>query len=138
MNTKLYKKVHSLAIELLKAAEAEDDKAFIGFYDELKALCFDNEDDEKLNHPVQWETLADFTEESEEALCFYKRALGYAEDIQAHDYMASVSYAMAMLHQDDNNQEQALSMALQANEYLQNISDDELKKEIKALLKALK
>ena len=39
MNTKLYKKVHSLATEMLLAADEEDDQRFIDHYQELKTLC---------------------------------------------------------------------------------------------------
>lgn len=54
MNTKIYKKVHTLAIELLKADDKEDEQAFTRLYQELKALCYDNEGNETKNHPVQW------------------------------------------------------------------------------------
>ena len=90
MNTKLYKKVHTLATELLEAAENDDGELFSRHYLELKTLCDDNENSDK-NHPVQWETLADFTEDLQQALAYYQKALGYAEKIDAKDYMASIS-----------------------------------------------
>jgi tetratricopeptide (TPR) repeat protein len=138
MNTKLYKKVHTLAIELLKAAEEEKDEVFIKYFEELKTLCVDNEHDEVMNHPVQWETLADFTEDSDEALALYQKALGFAEAIDAKDYMASISYAMAILLQENGDDEKALFFAKQAHNMASGGEDEELRKEIKALLKTMK
>ncbi|WP_145999137.1 tetratricopeptide repeat protein [Oceanicoccus sp. KOV_DT_Chl] len=137
MNTKLYKRVHTLAIELLKAAEDENDQVFEKYYEELKVLCVDNERDEIMNHPVQWETLADFTEDSAEALALYQKALGFAEAIDAKDYMASISYAMAIILQETGSAEQALVLARQAHNMASGGEDEELRKEIKALLKTM-
>ena len=134
MNTKLYKQVVQLATDLLSAAEKDDEKTFNVLYDELRTLCFENEDTEHKNHPVQWETLGDFTEDSKEAIIYYKRAIGYAEDIQAHDYVASIKYAMALLFQEEGNKEEALALAEQADEAAANIIDADLQKEIKVLI----
>ncbi|KKK65785.1 hypothetical protein LCGC14_2970630, partial [marine sediment metagenome] len=71
MNTKLYKQVYALAAELLEAAEADDDPLFDRLYEQLRALCYEHEADEVKNHPVQWETLADFTGDCSEALDIY-------------------------------------------------------------------
>ena len=136
MNSKLYKEVHSLATQLLAAAEKEDGDAFAQGYEQLKALCFDNEEEEK-NHPVQWETLGDFSEDSDEAMLYYKKALGFADEIQAKDYMTSISYAMALLQQEVGDNEQALALAHQAAEYAEKISDAELQQEVADLIKAL-
>ncbi len=149
MKTTLYKKVHTQAIEMLKAADSDNDEAFLRLYEELKALCYDNESDEHNNHPVQWETLADFTENDAQAFDIYKKALGYAEKIQAHDYIASICYAMALLLKDgdilmddevpghESRREQALLMARRAEENARRCEDKELQREIKVLLKSL-
>ena len=141
MNTKLYKQVHSLAGELLAAAEAGDDKQFHALYLQLRTLCQDNEADERKNHPVQWETLADFTEDAADALRLYEKALGIAESRQARDYMASICYAMALLLFEEaapvGNLERARLVAQQASEYASRIEDDELKSDIAALIKQL-
>ena len=99
LSTKLYKKVHGLAEGLLKAAHKEDQLTFDALYGELRILCEEHENTEK-NHPVQWETLADFAEESDDALVLYKKALGFAEAESAYDYIASINYAMAVLLKD--------------------------------------
>ena len=82
MNTKLYKKVHSLATEMLLAADEEDDQRFVDYYQELKTLCEEYQDKAE-NHPVQWETLADFTEDVTEAMGLYDKALTFAQSISA-------------------------------------------------------
>ena len=97
MNTNLYKQVHRLAIELLKADDENNQANFTAHYNHLKQLCEDNVDDDHKNHPVQWETLADFTEDLEEALVIYQKALDYAVIREAIDYQASISFSMAQL-----------------------------------------
>jgi len=136
LSTKLYKKVHTLAEGLLKAAHKEDEVTFEELYGELRVLCDEHENTEK-NHPVQWETLADFTEESDDALVLYKKALGIAEAESAHDYIASINYAMAVMLKELGENDQALIAAENANAQAGNISDEELKEEITSLIKAL-
>jgi len=138
MNTKIYKKVHTLAIELLKAAENDSADTFNTYYGELKALCEDNEQDDSKNHPVQWETLADFSEDMDLAITLYIKALAYADAIDATDYLASINFALATIYHDREQPELALQHALQGNTHAKNIVDKELQKEIKALLKSMR
>jgi len=136
LNTKLYKQVHTLAERLLTASEQESASEFERLYKELEKICVENEGGEK-NHPVQWETLGDFTEDSDEALVIYLKALSFAEKAEAHDYIASINYAMAyMLYQCGENA-QALAAAQKANEQVGNIGDETLKQEISDLLDEL-
>jgi len=137
LSTKLYKKVHTLAEGLLKAAHKEDDATFEELYSELRALCDEHENTDK-NHPVQWETLADFAEESDDALVLYKKALGLAKAESAYDYIASINYAMAVLLKEIGENEQALIAAENAHAQAGNIGDEELKEEIINLIEALK
>lgn len=136
LSTKLYKRVHTLAEELLKAARKEDEASFEALYAELRVLCEEHEGTEK-NHPVQWETLADFTEESDDALILYRKALTFAEAESAYDYIASINYAMAIMLQELGEKEQALVAANHAHAQAGNISDEELKEEIIHLIEAL-
>ncbi|MGK0499761.1 MAG: hypothetical protein ACJAYG_001403 [Oceanicoccus sp.] len=143
MNTKIYKRVHALAIALLTAADEENDSKFGQLYNELTAICEDNEQDSDKNHPVQWETLADFSEDSQQALQLYKKALGYAQDIAANDYIASINYAMALMISEevqavtDEEPEDAFTLTKRADEAAQKTDDIELQREIKTLLKRL-
>lgn len=141
MNTKLYKQVYELAGELLTAAQSDDDTQFDRLYEQLKTLCSDNEADDHKNHPVQWETLADFTQDNVEALALYDKALHYAQAIDAKDYMASICYAMAILFVEDATLDKeggkALAAAKQARQYAEGIEDTELQQEIAELLTTL-
>jgi hypothetical protein len=142
MNTKLYKQVFNLAGELLDAAENDQYAVFEQLYASLKQLCEQYEHDEN-NHPVLWETLADFTGDSELALSLYQKALDFALAQQATDYIASISYAMAILLQEDEElqgqQEPGLclDLAKQAESYAAKADDNELQTEIKQLLSDL-
>lgn len=137
LSTKLYKKVHTLAEDLLTAAHKGNEAAFEEMYQTLRRLCEEHETTEK-NHPVQWETLADFTEDSDEALVLYQKALKIAEAESAHDYIASINFAMAVMLKELGNNEQALIRAENAHAQTGNISDEELKQEIINLIEALK
>lgn len=137
MNTKIYKAVHALSTKLLTAAEKDDDATFIKLFAELKALCYDNQNDKVKNHPVQWETLADFCEDIDEAISYYKIALGYATDINDKDYTSSINYTMATLYKDIGDKKQALVCANEAKIQANKIPDKELKEEIESLITSL-
>lgn len=136
MNTKIYKSVHSLAEQLLEAAGQDDRKIFDVLYAELKAICVDNENTEK-DHPVQWETLADFTEELDDALLVYVKTLEKATAINAKDYMASVAFSMATLQIELGLTDVAIKSLQDAKISASNIEDKEFKKEIDELLGTL-
>jgi hypothetical protein len=122
---------------MLLAADEEDDERFINYYQQLKTLC-DEYEDKAENHPVQWETLADFTEDITEAMAIYQKAMAYAQSINADDYIASISYAMAMLFKEQDKKEQAVDSALIADKHATKTEDQQLQREIKQLLKTLR
>ena len=136
MNTKLYKSVLNLAGELMNAAQQQDQVTFDSLYGQLKELCIEHENTEK-DHPVQWETLADFTDEFADALLIYEKALAKASAINAKDYMSSIGYAMATMHVELGQTEAAIA-SLQASQVSANkIPDKALKAEIAQLLQQL-
>ncbi len=137
MNTKLYKQVQQLAADLLAAAENENDRVFQQLYDTLKQLCHENEADAHKNHPVQWETLADFTEDYDEALAIYEKALTVSNACKTRDYNASIQYAMALLLSDMGRETEALERVTSAKASANKIEDTELQREIAQLLKTL-
>ena len=137
MNTNLYKKVHRLAIELLKSADEENEASFKASYALLKQLCEENADDDHKNHPVQWETLADFTDDLEEALVIYQQALDCAIRREAIDYQASISFAMAQLLNETERFDAAFDKAQSAKALCEQVNDSELLREVLALNKQL-
>lgn len=137
MNTKLYKQVHTLAETMVKAVAKSNQATFDRCYEELKQLCVDHENIERKNHPVQWETLADFTEDSELAQQYYQKALGYAEAIENQDFIASINYASAVLSIEEGKPELAVPKLQVADVAAGQTGDSELQREVKQLLKKL-
>ena len=120
----------------MAAAEQDNRVVFESLFAELKAICIDNENTAK-DHPEQWETLADFTEELEEAVTAYEKALEKAIAINSKDHMSSIAYSMAKL-QIELGQTDAAILSLQNAKISANkIQDKELKKEIDELLETL-
>jgi hypothetical protein len=120
----------------MEAANKDDREAFELLYGELKAICIDNENTDK-DHPEQWETLADFTEELADAVAGYKKALEKSIAINSKDHMSSIAFSMATL-QIELGQTDAAIKSLQDGKVSANkIEDKELKAEIDELLETL-
>ncbi|MCJ8315122.1 MAG: tetratricopeptide repeat protein [Pseudomonadales bacterium] len=133
MNTKIYKTVHELAEKLMVAANKDDERAFGLFYEQLNKICVDNANTKK-DHPVQWETLADFTDELEDAVVIYEKALLMAIDIDSHDFIASIGYSMATLQLELKLESEAIKNLEIAKISSNEIEDKELKAPIHDLL----
>ncbi|WP_261844577.1 tetratricopeptide repeat protein [Aliamphritea ceti] len=136
INTKIYKAVYSLSEELMKAASKDDRETFDALYAELKAICTDNEDTDK-DHPEQWETLADFTEELEDAIVGYEKALKKAIAINSKDHMSSIAFSMASMQVELGQTEAAIKNLQDAKISANKIEDKDLKAEIDDLLEDL-
>lgn len=136
INTKIYKSVYELAEKLMKAADKEDREAFESLYAELKAICTENENTDK-DHPEQWETLADFTEELDDALCVYDKALEKAVAINSKDHMSSIGFSMATLQVELGQKDAAIKNLQAAKLNANKIEDNDLKEEIDKLLATL-
>jgi len=136
INTKIYKAVYELAEKLMKAASKDDRATFEVLYAELQAICTEHENTEK-DHPEQWETLADFTEELEDALPIYQKALDKAVAKQSNDHLASIGFSMATLQVELGEPHAAIESLQRAQASAQTIEDNELKAEIDELLATL-
>ncbi len=137
MNTKIYKRVLSLAGDLMAAAEDKNQTKFDGYYSELKQICEEHDKTDK-DHPVQWETLADFTEDLAEAVSVYESALERAEAINSKDFRSSIGYTIATLKVELGNKEGAIEHLEKAKISCNKIVDKALKAEIHDLLEELK
>ncbi len=133
VNTKIYQSVYIIAEELLEANNRGNQEAFDALYAQLQAICTDNDNTDK-DHPVQWETLADFTEDLSEALAIYDKALSKAIAINSKDYMSSIAFAMAVLQIELGQTEAALKNLQDAKISSNKIEDKVLKNEIHDLL----
>jgi hypothetical protein len=136
INTKIYKSVYSLSEKLMAAARKDNAEVFESLYAELKTICLDNEHTDK-DHPEQWETLADFTEDLEEAVTGYKKALEKATAINSKDHMSSIAFSMASLQLELGDVVTATQNLQDAKISANKIADKDLKKEIDDLLKTL-
>ena len=136
INTKIYKAIYTLAEELLEADRKGNQAAFDAFYAELKAICIDNENTNK-DHPEQWETLADFTADLDEALVIYDKALAKATAINSKDHLSSIAFSMAVLQIEMDDTEAAIKNLQNAKISANKIEDKEFKVEIDELLAKL-
>jgi hypothetical protein len=136
MNTKIYKHVHTLAKDLLQASVRKNQVKFDEYYLELKQVCEDNENSDK-DHPVQWETLADFTDDLALAITLYEKALVKAQAINSKDFLSSIAFAIASLQVELGDKTSAILHLDSAKINSNKIADKELKAEISELLEEL-
>ncbi|MGO2277794.1 MULTISPECIES: tetratricopeptide repeat protein [unclassified Psychrobacter] len=136
INTKIYKAIYTLAEELLEADRRGNQEKFDSLYAELKAICTDNEDTDK-DHPEQWETLADFTEDLDAALVIYDKALVKATEINSKDHLSSIAFSMAVLQLETGEKEAAIQSLQNAKISANKIEDKEFKVEIDEMLTKL-
>ncbi|OUS24323.1 Replicative DNA helicase [Thalassotalea sp. 42_200_T64] len=137
MNTKIYKRVLSFTDSLMAAVQEKNQTRFDGYYLELKQLCEDNENTDK-DHPVQWETLADFTDDLVLAITIYEQALVKAEAINSKDFRSSIGFSIAALKVELGDKTGAIEHLEKAKISCNKIVDKELKAEIHDLLEELK
>lgn len=136
INTKIYKSVYSLSEKLMDAANNDNRKVFDSLYGQLKAVCIDNENTHK-DHPEQWETLADFTEDLEDAVAGYAKAQEKAMAINSKDHMTSIAFSMAKLQIELGQVDTAIINLQNAKINANKIEDKDLKVEIDELLETL-
>lgn len=136
INTKIYKTVYQLSEKLMDAANEENRVVFDTLYAELEAICITNENTPK-DHPEQWETLADFTEDLEDAILGYAKALEKAVAVNSKDHLSSIAFSMAKLQLELGQTDAAINSLQDAKVSANKIADRELKEEIDELLEQL-
>ena len=106
MNTHLFEQVEQLAKKMMAAAEANDETLFYQDYETLKQLC-DDQVGTRNEHPVLWESLADFTEDNSTAIALYQRAYDSAKALKETEYKASIQFSLAqrLLEQGKKDEE---------------------------------
>lgn len=133
MDTTIYLVTKRLARNLVNASSKGDTASYWMHYHALEDLCFSNEEKE-YNHPFQWETLADFTTDSNASLPLYEKAFMLAKKLQLNEYMASIKLAAAERYRELGTHSLAYSNAKAANDYAIKTNDLELRKEISSFL----
>jgi hypothetical protein len=136
MKAPLYNDILAICQEIANASNTENDELRLASCKKLQVLCATNQGSPK-DHPLQWEALADFTEDGEQAMDIYEVALATAEKLALPIFTASAYLAMALRQVEFEEKEQALIFANKANEAATTIDSDELKAEITELLSQL-
>lgn len=136
INTKIYHSIYVLAEKLLEADSANDKNTFDMLYLQLKDLCVENEKGNK-DHPEQWETLADFTEDLDEALVIYQKAFDKATAIDSKEHMSSIAFSMAELQNELGQTEAAIKSLQSAKTTASKLDDKAFRVEISKMLAKL-
>jgi hypothetical protein len=136
MKAPLYDDILAICQEIANASNTDNDELRLASCKKLQVLCATNQDSPK-DHPLQWEALADFTEDGEQAMDIYEVALATAEKLALPIFTASAYLAMAQRQVEFEEKEQALVFATKANEVAQTIDNEELKTEVTDFLAKL-
>ncbi len=132
MSNVIFKEVESLAEQLMDAAEANNDTQFYALYDQLELLCEKHRGSKK-DHPVLWETLADFTEENEKSIETYEYAYGVAKALKDNEYKASILFSMAQRLAEEGEKDRVKEVIDKAAKFASFTEDQELIDEINQL-----
>jgi tetratricopeptide (TPR) repeat protein len=133
MDSTIYSKVKDIAIDLANTSAIGDKRSHWEHYQKLLKICQENEKGIK-DHPFQWESLADFTNDPEKALEIYEKALVLAESQELLEYSASVNFAMAEKYRELGIDSKAFKKAQLANELAKDLDDFDLRKDISGFL----
>ncbi len=129
MNKQIFNQVHGLAEQLMAAAEKEDINTFHALYDQLESLCIEH-DGGKKDHPLQWEALADFTEDYEEAVDIYEKAFQLAKAQRDFDFQASIQFSLARVFRELGKMPESKAASELSLEAAKKVDDEELIEEI--------
>ncbi len=126
-------KLHLLSIEIVNASLEDDSETFWEAYNQIKEICEAHEGS-NLDHPFQWETLADFTSTHNEAMPFYFKALNLARELELVEYVATINLAIAEQYFNFDDLSKAWNYACAADIVAIDLEDLGLKKEISEML----
>lgn len=136
MKAPLFEDILTICQAIADASSKSDEQAREAQYQLLIKLCAANENSPK-DHPLQWEALADFTNDAEQALDIYQKGLACAEKLDFVDYKASIYLAIAQRNEEIENTDLAREYAEKANELVEELTNDELKTDVKEYLKTV-
>jgi len=136
MKAPLYNDILAICQEIANASATDNDELRLTACKKLQVLCATNQGSPK-DHPLQWEALADFTEDGDQAMDIYEVALATAEKLSLPTFTTSAYLAMALRQVEFEENEQALVFANKANDAAQSIESEELKTEVAELLAQL-
>ena len=136
MKAPLYDEILNICQQIASASAEGNDEVRNEVCKNLQKLCATNQNTPK-DHPLQWEALADFTDDGDQAMDIYHIDLVMAEKLKLDTFITSVYLAMAQRQQEFEDNTKALEYANMASTTAQNISSEELKQEVQDFLSTL-
>ena len=136
MKAPLYDEILDICQHIANASAKGDDDVRSNACKNLQKLCATNQDTPK-DHPLQWEALADFTEDGDLAMDIYEIALANAEKLKLPTFTASIYLAMAQRQQEFEAIAKATEFAKKAETACESIDNEELKQEVATFLASL-
>lgn len=129
MKAPLFDTILEISQGIADASSKNNDTERTSYYQQLIKLCASNENSVN-DHPLQWEALGDFTNDSEQAIDIYQKGLDCAEKLQLVDYTASIYLTMAQRFEEMEETDKMQDYASKANELVPSIKSDELIQDI--------
>ena len=100
---------HEQILELaLTMTNEPSTKVYWEAHNKLRVIC-ETHKNSALDHPFQWETLADFTVDSEVQLAVYLKALELAQKYNLLSYVVSVATELSGLYLEQNDNDHVMN-----------------------------
>ena len=128
-----YEELHQFSLELINASCRADKEAVKNSYKDIFDLCQYYKGTEE-DHPFQWETLADFTDEIEKAIDYYRIGLNLAINQNLKEYEASISIGLGKLLKDSNELVEASDLFKKAKIICEELGGQEFIESLKDLI----
>lgn len=140
MKAPLYSEIFDICQQIANASAQGDDEKRALACKNLQKLCATHQNTPK-DHPLQWEALADFTEDGDMAMDIYDIALTSANKLALPTFSASIYLAMAQrqyeFEQAGEKSDKTFEYAKKAAIASKDIDDTELIAEIKDFIAIL-
>jgi len=137
MKAPLFDQILAISQQIANASSAQNDTLRDEHCQKLQKLCATNQNSPN-DHPLQWEALADFTADGDQAIDIYQVGLHIADKLSLDQYSASIYLAMAMRYQEFEQTEKTMEFAQKAHALIDVIDNDEFKTQIIDFLECLK
>lgn len=135
MKAPLFDDILNISQQIADASGNENEAAREEAYKALIKLCAANDNSPK-DHPLQWEALADFTLDADQAIDIYEKGILCADKLSLIDSKASMLLAMAIRFDEMEESEKSTETAAQLAETVESINNAELKAEVLDYLKS--
>jgi hypothetical protein len=111
-------------------------RAYWEAHAEIRKIC-ETHENTVLDHPFQWETLADFTHDKNLQISAYLKALKLAQKMNHAEYITSIAVELSELFIAENNAEQAIAYCKLAKDAAYCTNDSQLQIDVDSIEKRL-